>query len=74
MAMFIQVEVNPKLVSNKEVARKLADVCPVDIFALSEKETLEITEENVDECTLCDLCVEATSPDTVKIVKLYETD
>ena len=31
-----------------------------------------IVEENLDECVLCDLCVEAAPDGGVRIVKLYE--
>ena len=33
---------------------------------------MTIVEDNLDECTLCDLCMQA-SPDGVKVVKLYES-
>jgi NAD-dependent dihydropyrimidine dehydrogenase PreA subunit len=51
-------------------ASKLAEVCPVDIFAASE-DGLKLVEENLDECTLCDLCKEAF-PGKVEVKKLYE--
>ena len=34
--------------------------------------TLRIVEENLDECVLCYLCVEAAPEGTVRVVKLYE--
>ncbi len=33
--------------------------------------SLRIVEENLDECTLCELCMQA-APGNVRIVKLYE--
>ena len=54
-----------------ELAAKLAEVCPVDIFAAADGR-LEIVRENLDECVLCNLCVEAAPAGTVRIVKLYE--
>ena len=33
---------------------------------------MAIVENNLDECTLCDLCMQA-SPDGVRVVKLYES-
>ena len=30
-----------------------------------------IVEENLDECVLCDLCVQAAPPGGVRVVKLY---
>ena len=72
MAMFIRVDVDNGVVEKTEgLADKLVEVCPVKIFALGSKPgTVAVVEENVDECTLCDLCMQAT--DGVKVVKLYE--
>ena len=70
--MFIDVEVDAKVAADAALAKKLTEVCPVNIFAQAEAGTLRIVEENLDECTLCDLCIKATPPGTVRIVKLYE--
>ena len=35
---------------------------------------MRIVEENLDECTLCDLCIQAAPPGAVRIVKLYEQE
>lgn len=74
MAMFIRVDVDQNVVSKTAgLAKKLIEVCPVKIFkAGADNATVEIVEDNVDECTLCDLCTQA-SPDGVRIVKLYES-
>jgi ferredoxin-like protein FixX len=71
-AMFIAVEVTPAAAGDAALAKKLTEVCPVNIFAQKPDGTLRIVEENLDECTLCDLCMQA-SPDGVKVVKLYES-
>ena len=73
MAMFIRVDVDNSVVEKTTgLADKLVEVCPVNIFKLSSKaNAVEIVEENVDECTLCDLCMQA-SPEGVRVVKLYE--
>ena len=73
MAMFIRVDVDPKVASDPALAKKLTEVCPVNIFRQALKGSLEIVEENLDECTLCDLCIQASPPGTVKVVKLYES-
>jgi len=70
--MFIDVEVDAKVAADAALAKKLTEVCPVNIFAQAEAGTLRIVEENLDECTLCDLCIKATPPGTVRVVKLYE--
>lgn len=73
MAMFIRVDVDPKVASDPALAKKLTEVCPVNIFRQAPGGSLDIVEENLDECTLCDLCIQASPPGTVKVVKLYES-
>jgi ferredoxin-like protein FixX len=69
--MFINVEVDPAAAKDPAVAKKLTEVCPVNIFAQKDDGTLRIVDENLDECTLCELCLQAF-PGKVKVVKLYE--
>ena len=69
---FIDVQVEDAAARDPGVARKLAEVCPVNIFAQREDGTLRIVEENLDECVLCDLCLAAAPPGTVRVIKLYE--
>ncbi len=71
MALFIDVEVAPEVAGNPELARKLVEVCPVNIFALGAQERLEIVEKNLDECTLCELCLAVAPPSTIRVRKLY---
>jgi NAD-dependent dihydropyrimidine dehydrogenase PreA subunit len=73
MAMFIRVDVNGNVVQKTPgLAQQLIESCPVKIFKAGAAEnTVAVVEDNVDECTLCDLCMQA-SPDGVKVVKLYE--
>jgi NAD-dependent dihydropyrimidine dehydrogenase PreA subunit len=73
MAMFIRVDVDGSIVEKSPgLADKLVEVCPVKIFKLgSAPNSVEIVEANVDECTLCDLCMQA-SPKGISVVKLYE--
>jgi NAD-dependent dihydropyrimidine dehydrogenase PreA subunit len=70
--LFITVEVDDAVAADPEAARKLAEVCPVDIFAQGEDGRLEIVAKNLDECVLCYLCVDATPQGTVRVIKLYE--
>ena len=69
--VFIDVEVDASVAGDAELARKLEEVCPVDIFEASEA-GVEIVEQNLDECVLCNLCVDAAPEGTVRVVKLYE--
>ena len=70
--MFIDVKLDPKIVADAALVKKLVEVCPVNIFKQDASGRAEIVEANLDECTLCDLCVKAAPPGTVTIVKLYE--
>ena len=70
--MFIDVKVDAKVAADAALAKKLVEVCPVNIFKLDASGRAQIVEANLDECTLCDLCVKAAPPGTVTIVKLYE--
>jgi NAD-dependent dihydropyrimidine dehydrogenase PreA subunit len=70
--MFIDVEVDPKVATDPALAKTLVEVCPVNIFKQSADGALEIVEANLDECTLCDLCIKAAPAGTVRVIKLYE--
>ena len=70
--MFIDVKVDPQTALQPELVKKLVEVCPVGIFAQADGGTLRIVEENLDECVLCDLCIEAAPKGAVKVIKLYE--
>jgi len=72
--IFIAVEVDDSVASDAALAAKLAEVCPVDIFAAADGH-VEIVEKNLDECVLCRLCLDAVDSDpthTVKVIKLYD--
>jgi len=71
-ALFIAVEVGGPLAADVELAAKLTEVCPVDIFGQHDDGTLRIVEENLDECVLCGLCLDAAPEDAVKVIKLYD--
>ena len=72
MALFIDVEVAPQAAEDPAVAAKLTEVCPVDIYAQAEGPALRVVEENLDECVLCRLCIDAAPPGTVTVRKLYD--
>ncbi|MGO9821349.1 MAG: ferredoxin family protein [Solirubrobacteraceae bacterium] len=67
---FIDVEVDATVAADPELARKLAEVCPVDIFRVGE-DGLEVVQRNLDECVLCELCINAAPPGAVIVHKLY---
>lgn len=69
--VFIDVEVDAAVAADAELAKKLEEVCPVDIFAAGDS-GVEIVTENLDECVLCRLCIEAAPAGTVHVKKLYD--
>jgi len=69
--IFIAVEVADSVAGDAELAAKLAEVCPVDIFT-AEGGTVSLVAENLDECVLCELCLEAAPPGGVVVKKLYD--
>ncbi len=68
--VFINVEVKDTAARDPEVAAKLAEVCPVDIFG-DAGGRVEIVQENLDECVLCELCINAAPQGAVRVIKLY---
>lgn len=69
--VFIEVEVDASIKGDAAVAAKLEEVCPVDIFKNAGGQ-VEVVDENVDECVLCKLCLEAAPAGTVHVRKLYD--
>jgi ferredoxin-like protein FixX len=78
--IFIAVEVDDAVTGDAELALKLSDACPVDIFAQSDS-GVSIVEKNLDECVLCGLCLAAAGGragerdlNPVSVIKLYDND
>ncbi len=69
--IFIEVEVSPAHASDPELAQKLDDACPVDIFKASDS-GVTVVHENKDECVLCGLCLDASPEGAVTVTKLYD--
>ncbi|MHB0980521.1 MAG: ferredoxin [Thermoleophilia bacterium] len=69
MAVFISVTLDESACDHFDGCRILLGKCPVDIFREVDGRVV-VSEENVDECTLCGLCWEAT-PGAVVVQKLY---
>ncbi len=70
--IFIAVEIDDQAAADPELAAKLTEACPVDIYAQRDGDGLQIVEENLDECMLCRLCLDASPPGAVKVIKLYD--
>ena len=72
--LFIAIEVDDSVATDAELTRKLTEVCPVDIFATSDDGVLKLVDDNLDECVLCRLCLDASAEGAVRVVKLYDDD
>ncbi len=70
-AVFIEIEVDDSIANDAELAKKLEEVCPVDIFAADDGH-VAIVRSNLDECVLCELCLEAAPDGAIRIKKLYD--
>jgi NAD-dependent dihydropyrimidine dehydrogenase PreA subunit len=70
--MFIAIEVDDSAAADAQLAKKLTEACPVDIYAQRGDGTLELVEKNLDECVLCRLCLDASPDGAVKVIKLYD--
>ena len=68
--IFIDVQVDATAGADPDLAKKLEGVCPVDIFKAGDS-GIQIVEENLDECVLCELCINAAPAGAVRILKLY---
>ena len=68
---FIDVEVADDAREDAELAKKLEEACPVDIYA-DAGGRVGVVEENLDECVLCELCIQAAPPGKVRVLKLYD--
>jgi NAD-dependent dihydropyrimidine dehydrogenase PreA subunit len=69
--VFIDVELDDSIRADAELAKKLEEACPVDIFAARDG-CVEVVEENLDECVLCELCVRAAPAGKLRVRKLYD--
>ena len=70
-ATFIGITVRDDAAADPTIAAKLAEICPVDIYA-DARGRVALVEPNLDECILCDMCVEATPPGAVTVHRLYD--
>lgn len=68
---FIEVEVDDSIAGDDVLAKKLEEVCPVDIFKATEN-GVEVVAASVDECVLCELCLDAAPDGAVVVKKLYD--
>ena len=69
--LFIDVQVDESVRGDAELAKKLEEVCPVDIYRATGA-GVEVVEQQLDECVLCELCLEAAPAGAVRVIKLYD--
>jgi ferredoxin-like protein FixX len=72
--VFIAVEVDDAHARDEALAAKLAEVCPVDIYAQASDGSVDIVQDNLDECVLCRLCLDASPDGSVRVLKLYDNE
>jgi NAD-dependent dihydropyrimidine dehydrogenase PreA subunit len=71
-AIFIGIEVDDAIASDEAVAARLSEVCPVDIYARGADGGVQIVDDNIAECVLCRLCIDAAPDGGVRVLKLYD--
>lgn len=69
--VFIKIEFDEPKASDVDLAKRLEEICTVDIFKATGNGT-EIQAQNLDECVLCYLCTDAVADGSMRIIKLYE--
>jgi NAD-dependent dihydropyrimidine dehydrogenase PreA subunit len=69
MGIFIQIDFDEQQMT-PEIGQRLAQLCPVEIYT-SDKGRLEVRPDREDECTLCNLCLEAAPAGALRIHKTY---
>jgi NAD-dependent dihydropyrimidine dehydrogenase PreA subunit len=72
LGVFIKITLDESRLGPAAV-RALSSVCPVDIFGL-DGERLTVRAEAEDECTLCELCLNAAPIGALTIHKLYKNE
>jgi ferredoxin-like protein FixX len=70
-ATFIGISVRDDAAADPAIAAKLAETCPVDIYA-DAGGRVSLVEPNIDECILCDMCIAVTPPGAVAVHRLYD--
>jgi NAD-dependent dihydropyrimidine dehydrogenase PreA subunit len=70
--IFIAVDVDDEAAADAQLAARLTEACPVDIYAQHEGGALELVQDNLDECVLCRLCLDASPDGVVKVIELYD--
>ncbi len=72
MGVFIQIDVHQADIP-LQTAEQLVSLCPVEIFTISGQH-LGVQLDHEDECTLCELCLNAAPAGSLIIRKIYKEE
>ena len=70
-ALFINVEVDDPVAGDPELAAKLAEVCPVDIFAQPTTARCGSSRRTSTSASCASCASTPRRPGTVRVIKLY---
>jgi len=70
-ATFIGIEIDDAIAADPAIAAKLEETCPVDIYTDAAGH-VALVDANIDECILCDMCLEVAPPGAVRVHTLYD--
>ena len=71
--VFIDVEVDASIAGDAELAEQARGSLPRRHLRGDRCPASRSSSENLDECVLCNLCVDAAPEGSVRVVKLYES-
>jgi NAD-dependent dihydropyrimidine dehydrogenase PreA subunit len=72
MGVFIQIDLRQGDIPF-QAAEQIVSLCPVEIFEISDRR-LRLQPEREDECTLCELCLNAAPAGSLTIRKNYKDE
>jgi len=72
MGVFIQIDVHQNDIPF-QTAEQIVSLCPVEIFMISDLR-LGLQPDREDECTLCELCLNAAPAGSLVIRKNYKEE
>jgi NAD-dependent dihydropyrimidine dehydrogenase PreA subunit len=72
MGVFIHIDINQDDIP-LQTAEKIVSLCPVEIFTIFGNR-LALQPDREDECTLCELCLNAAPDGSLSIRKLYKEE